>query len=84
MPITGSNSIASQIYSAIQGRQQDRVQQPVREKSAPSTKASEEGGERFRLPVSATPKGDWVLSENVNPQAFDSNAPRGSYLNVVV
>ena len=83
MAVTGSNSVASQVYSGVQGRNggPQQGQAPVRER--PSSVAS--GGDTgFRLPSSATPRGDWVLSENANPQAFDSNSPRGSYLNVVV
>jgi len=80
MAVVGSNSVASQVYSGVQGRV-GGGQGPVREKPSVSTVSGDSG---FRLPSSATPRGDWVLSENANPQAFDGNAPRGSYLNVVV
>ncbi len=82
MAVIGSNSVASQVYSGVQSRVGGGLQQgPARDKPAVSGIAGDSG---FRLPSSATPRGDWVLSENANPQAFDGNAPRGSYLNVVV
>lgn len=72
-----SNSVVSQIYNGIQGRGNtiDASRNAYRQGSTSS---------EFRLPQNATPQGEWVLSENANPQNFDANAQRGTYLNVVV
>lgn len=73
-PLT-STSFAAQIYNGVQ-----RTNSTARGiEAAPSR--SDEG---FRLPSNATPRGDWVLSENADPQGFEAGSPRGSYLNVVV
>ena len=74
-PIT-SSSFAAQIYNGIQ-----RTNTPVKPVEARTPRQEEEG---FRLPANATPKGDWVLSENAEPQNFEQGSPRGSYLNLVV
>jgi len=75
-PIT-SSSFAAQVYNGVQ-----RTNSPsVKGVEARAPRQEETG---FRLPSNATPQGNWVLSENANPQNFDSNSPRGSYLNVVV
>lgn len=79
----GSNSFAAQIYNGIQGRLNTegvRAKPPQSGVQETSTEAPRE----FRLPSNATPRGDWVLSANANPQDFDPSAPRGSYLNLVV
>ena len=77
----GSNSFASQIYNSIQTRfGQDQSRATNTRSQGSSTQYSSE----FKLPASATPQGDWVLSENASPQNFDPNSQRGSYLNVVV
>jgi hypothetical protein len=77
----GSNSFAAQIYNSIQTRfSQDQTRTNARSQgSAANTSSSD-----FKLPASATPQGDWVLSENASPQNFDPNSQRGSYLNIVV
>ncbi len=74
-PITTSSSFAAQIYNGVQ-----RTNVPPKGVEARATK-QEEG---FRLPSNATPRGDWVLADNADPQSFESGSPRGSYLNVVV
>lgn len=73
-PIT-SSSFAAQIYNGIQ-----RTNTPPKGVEARAPR-QEEG---FRLPSNATPRGDWVLSENAEPQNFEQGLPRGSYLNLVV
>ena len=76
----GSNSIASQIYNGIQSKLNPlgvRTNQNSSGSPAESTTS-------FKLPNNATPRGDWVLSENANPQSFEADSPRGSYLNIVV
>ena len=80
MAVIGSNSTVSQVYGGVQSR--NGVGGPQVGAKAAVT----EGGEKssFRLPSSATPKGDWVLSEGVSPQSFEQNSPRGTYLNLVV
>lgn len=78
----GSNSFAAQIYNGIQGRLGLDRQAQSRQNSAQG--AVEEQVSEFTLPMNATPRGDWVLSESANPQNFDPASPRGSYLNVVV
>jgi hypothetical protein len=80
MSVIGSNSIASQIYGGVQSRSQGNANNRV----ANSAVGNEDAPSTFRLPSSATPRGDWVLSEGASPQRFEQNAPRGSYLNVVV
>ena len=80
MAIIGSNSIAAQLYGGVQKAGSGASVSGVK---APSSRSAESGS-AFSLPNNATPKGDWVLSENANPQSFDAGAPRGSYLNVVV
>lgn len=84
MSIIGSNALVSKLYGAIQGR--------ARSDSAGGASVSGRNGEvtpapevtQFKLPTNATPRGEWVLSSNANPQNFDSNSPRGTYLNVVI
>ena len=78
----GSNSVAAQQYSSVQrGNSGDAARISA---AKPQVNREEEERSSFALPSKATPKGDWVLSENANPQSFDSGAPRGSYLNLVV
>ncbi len=78
MNILTSNAVAAQVYGGIQGRGKNDT--PVgRNAASPTSPVSD-----FRLPQNATPHGDWVLSENATPQNFDSGAPRGTYLNLVV
>ena len=79
----GSNSIASQVYSGVQrGNVRDAARQSANAVNQPNREAASSSS--FKLPVNATPRGEWVLSENANPQDFESGAPRGSYLNLVV
>lgn len=81
MSVIGSNSIASQIYGGVQSRNQSGGGN----NRATSVTSGDEGRTTtFRLPSAATPRGDWVLSEGASPSRFEQNAPRGSYLNVVV
>lgn len=80
MTVVGSNSIAAKIYGGVQRSDASATTQAVK---APSNRSAETGNE-FRLPSNATPRGDWVLSENANPQNFEAGAPRGTYLNLVV
>lgn len=77
MTTISSNAVASQVYTSIQGRNKNDA--PVGRNASPVSPVGS-----FRLPQNATPQGDWVLSENVDPQNFDAGAPRGSYLNLVV
>jgi hypothetical protein len=79
-PIGPSSSSASQVYSGVQRSDNSDTNRNAVKAQANRTPA----GSSFQLPNNATPKGDWVLSENANPQNFEANAPRGSYLNVVV
>jgi hypothetical protein len=81
MSIISSNAIVSKLYTAIQGRTRNEGAN-VAGREGEATPAAQAGG--FRLPNSATPRGDWVLSENINPQNFESNSPRGTYLNLVI
>jgi hypothetical protein len=80
MSVIGSNSVASQVYGGVQTRGQGGGAAPA--------KAALSGGDgnrtSFRLPSSATPRGDWVLSEGVSPQRFEQDSPRGSYLNILI
>ena len=79
----GSNSVASQVYSGVQrGNTGDTARAAASSVQQPNRQAA--GSNAFTLPNKATPRGDWVLSENANPQDFEAGAPRGSYLNVVV
>lgn len=80
MTVIGSNSIAAQIYGGVQRSDAAAGTQTVK---APSNRMAETGN-GFQLPSNATPRGDWVLSENANPQNFEAGAPRGTYLNLVV
>lgn len=77
MSLLASNAVAAQVYGGIQGRNKNDA--PVGRGASPTSAVSD-----FRLPQNATPHGDWVLSENANPQNFDSGAVRGTYLNLVV
>ena len=78
MNVLTSNAVAAQVYAGI--KEKKKNDSPVgRNSASPASAVSD-----FRLPQNATPKGDWVLSENANPQNFDSGAPRGTYLNLVV
>lgn len=77
MSTIGSNAIAAQIYGGIQNRNKDSGANGV--KASPTAQTKE-----FRVPQNATPRGEWVLSENANPQNFDGSSPRGTYLNLVV
>jgi hypothetical protein len=79
MAIIGSNSIVSQIYNAVQGNSNKSAGAARDVVTSPVSAVSE-----FRLPSNATPRGDWVLSDNASPQNFESGSPRGTYLNVVV
>jgi hypothetical protein len=81
-PIGPSSSSASQVYSGVQRNDSSDTNRNA-SVNAQSNRAPS-GGSSFQVPQSATPRGDWVLSENANPQNFEANAPRGSYLNVVV
>lgn len=81
MSVIGTNSIAAQVYGGVQ-RSNASGNGPQAAK-APSNRSAESGS-GFQMPNNATPRGDWVLSENANPQNFDAGAPRGTYLNVVV
>lgn len=74
----GSNSVASQVYGGVQ-RNNGESQRTASRSS--SERVEKDSG--FKLPSSATPRGDWVLGE-ANPQSFEPNSPRGTYLNVVV
>lgn len=74
-PITTSTSLAAQIYNGIQ-----RTNSAA--KSVEPRTAKQDQG--FSLPSNATPRGEWALAENADPQAFETGSPRGSYLNVVV
>ncbi len=78
MSTIGSNAIAAQIYGGIQNRNKDSAGTNG-VKASPTAQVKE-----FRVPQNATPSGDWVLSENANPQNFDGSSPRGTYLNLVV
>ncbi len=78
MSTIGSSAIAAQVYNGIQSRNKSESGN-VGSKSSPTGQVSE-----FRVPQKSTPRGDWVLSENANPQNFDGNSPRGTYLNLVV
>lgn len=85
MTVIGSNSIAAQVYSGVQRSNGSGAgTQAVKAPSNRLAGTGEETGNEFRLPNNATPRGDWVLSENANPQNFEAGAPRGTYLNVVV
>lgn len=81
----GFNSVAAQAYSGVQRSSTAGVNGAVeavgRNRPAIDSQSRDSG---FKLPQNATPKGDWVLSENANPQAFDANARPGTYLNIVV
>ena len=77
---SGSNSVASQVYSGVQRNDTSDANRAAKA-AQPNREAPSKG---FQVPQNATPRGDWVLSENANPQSFESNAPRGSYLNLVV
>lgn len=79
MTTIGTNSTAAQLYGGVQRTNNS----PVNGVKAPSNRADKTEDE-VSVPRNATPRGDWVLSENANPQSFDANAPRGSYLNLVV
>lgn len=76
-PVNISNASVSQVYNGVQ---RPNAQSNKGIGGQPSR--SEESG--FRLPSSATPRGDWVLSEKADPQNFEAGSPRGTYLNVVV
>ena len=80
-PIGPSSSSASQIYSGVQRSDNSDTNRNAVKAQANRTSS---GGSSFQLPTNATPRGDWVLSENANPQNFEASAPRGSYLNLVV
>jgi len=82
MTTIGSNSIAAQVYGSVQ-KTNGSPNGPAGAVKAPSNRSAD-AGSAFQLPNNATPRGDWVLSENANPQSFEAGAPRGSYLNVVV
>lgn len=82
----GSNSVASKVYSGVQ-RGNTNPADPARISAVAAQQPNPEqsaAASTFGLPKNATPRGDWVLSENANPQNFEAGAPRGSYLNVVV
>jgi hypothetical protein len=81
-PVGPSSSSASQVYNGVQRNDGSDTNRNAVKAQANRTSAG--GSSSFQLPSNATPKGDWVLSENANPQNFEANAPRGSYLNVVV
>jgi len=78
----GTNSIASQVYSGVQRGNTGDTARAAATSVQPANRQA--AGNSFTLPNKATPRGDWVLSENANPQDFETGAPRGSYLNVVV
>ena len=80
-PVGPSSSSASQVYTGVQRNDNSDTNRNAIKAQANRTSS---GGNSFQLPNNATPRGDWVLSENVNPQSFESSAPRGSYLNMVV
>lgn len=80
----GSNSMAAQMYSGIQRTGPDSGRAQSRAPNNLPALDSAVGRNDFNLPAKATPRGDWVLSENANPQSFDANSPRGTYLNMVV
>lgn len=82
MAIIGSNSIVAQVYSGVQRTGSNAGS--VNQVNKSPTNRSMDSGNEFSLPSKATPRGDWVLSENANPQNFEAGAPRGTYLNVVV
>lgn len=74
-PIT-SSSFAAQIYNGVQ-----RTDSAAKGVEAKPSRSQENG---FKLPSNATPRGEWVLSANAEPQNFEAGSPRGTYLNVVV
>ena len=83
----GSNSVASQAYGGVQRKNTQEDTQRTsdqRRTEARAQSAHVEEKESFKLPASATPRGEWVLSEGASPQNFEPGAPRGTYLNVVV
>ncbi|MDB5478676.1 MAG: hypothetical protein JWM96_1171 [Alphaproteobacteria bacterium] len=80
MSTIGSNSVAAQAYSGVQ-----RSNGEANRASATISRSPSKGSEgEFKMPMNATPRGSWVLSENANPQDFEAGSPRGTYLNVVV
>lgn len=79
----GSNSVASQVYGGVQRANAGDTQRAAARTVQPSSREAADSAP-FQLPANATPRGDWVLSANANPQDFEAGAPRGSYLNVVV
>jgi hypothetical protein len=83
-PIGPSSSSASQVYSGVQRNDSSDTNRNASVSAQSNRAPSGNSNSSFQLPTNATPKGDWVLSENANPQNFEANAPRGSYLNVLV
>lgn len=82
MSVIGTSSIAARLYGGVQ-HGGPAAGTGVQNVKAPTNRPTE-AGKGFELPGNATPRGDWVLSENANPQNFDAGAPRGTYLNLVV